>query len=119
MPETAQSGLSQNSVAALSYITFIPAIIFLILPPYNASPYVRFHCWQSIFLNIAAFVVSIAVSIVMAMTMFFAPFAFLVLSRLIWLAWVLLWILCVVNAVNGKRLKLPLLGGLAEKQAGA
>jgi uncharacterized membrane protein len=119
MPGTTQTGLSDNAVAALSYITFIPAIIFLILPPYNASSYVRFHCWQSIFLNITAFVVSIAISIVMALTVLFAPFAFLVLSRLVWLAWVLLWILCVVNAVNGKHFKLPLIGNLAEKQAGA
>jgi len=37
----------------------------------------------------------------------------------VWLAWILIWILCVVNAVNGKRLKLPLIGVLAEKQAGA
>jgi uncharacterized membrane protein len=116
---TQQSGLSDNAVAAISYITFVPAIIFLVLPPYNASPYVRFHCWQSIFLNIAAFVVSLALSVAMAMMMFFAAYTFLVLSRLVWLAWVLLWILCVVNAVNGKRFKLPLIGGLAEKQAGA
>ena len=118
MAETTQAGLSDNAVAAISYITFVPAIIFLILPPYNASPYVRFHCWQSIFLNIAAFVVSIAISIVMAVSFFFATFAFLILSRLVWLAWILVWILCVVNAVNGKRLKLPLIGALAEKQAG-
>ncbi len=119
MAETAQTGLNDNTVAAISYITFVPAIIFLILPPYNSSPYVRFHCWQSIFLNIAAFVVSIAISIVMAVSFFFATFAFLVLSRLVWLAWILIWILCVVNAVNGKRFKLPVIGNLAEKQAGA
>jgi hypothetical protein len=31
------SGLSENGIAALSYITFIPAILFLILPPGNRS----------------------------------------------------------------------------------
>jgi uncharacterized membrane protein len=64
-------------------------------------------------------VVSIAISVVMAVSFFFATYAFLILSRLVWLAWILIWILCVVNAVNGKRLKLPLIGALAEKQAGA
>jgi len=119
MSETTQSGLSDNAIAAISYITFVPAIVFLLLPPYNNGSFVRFHCWQSIFLNVVAFVISLAVSIVMAMALFFAPFAFLVLSRLIWLGWVLVWILCVINAINGRRFKLPLIGGLAEKQAGA
>jgi uncharacterized membrane protein len=119
MSETVQSGLSDNAVAAISYITFVPAVIFLLLPPYNTSPYVRFHCWQSIFFNVAACVISLAFSIVLGITVFFAPFLFLVLSRFIWLCWVLVWILCVINAVNGKRFKLPLLGALAAKQAGA
>lgn len=118
MSEATQSGLSDNAVAAISYITFVPAIVFLVMPPYNASPYVRFHCWQSIFLNIAAFVFGIVLSLVLGVTMFFMPFVVLVISRLIWLAWVLLWILCVVNAVNGKRFSLPVIGALASKQAG-
>jgi uncharacterized membrane protein len=118
MSEATHTGLSDNASAAISYITFVPAVVFLLMPPYNASPYVRFHCWQSIFLDITAFVISLVVGIILGMTIFFAPFAFLVLSRLIWLAWILTWILCVVNAVNGKRFKLPLIGGLAEKQAG-
>jgi uncharacterized membrane protein len=119
MTDTTQSGLSDNAIGAIAYITFVPAIVFLVLPPYNTSSFVRFHCWQSIFLNIAAFVVSVGLSILMMMTVFIVPFAFLILSRLIWLCWVLLWVLCVVNAVNGKRFKLPILGQLAEKQAGA
>jgi uncharacterized membrane protein len=119
MSDTTQSGLSDNAAGAISYITFVPAIVFLVLPPYNTSSFVRFHAWQSIFLNITAFVVSLIISIVLAMAVFFAPFAFLILSRLIWLAWVLIWIFCVVNAINGKRFKLPIIGALAEKQAGA
>jgi uncharacterized membrane protein len=120
MTDTAQSGLSDNAVAAIAYITFVPAIVFLIMPPYNASPFVRFHAWQSIFLNVAAVLFWIVVAIITAITMsmFFVPFAFLMLRLLIWLAWVLVWILCVINAVNGKRFKLPILGQLAEKQAG-
>jgi len=119
MPETTQSAISDNAAAAISYITFVPAIIFLMLPPYNASAFVRFHAWQSIFLNIVAFVVSLALGIVMTMVLFFGGFLFLVFNRLIWLCWILLWILCVINAINGKRFKLPVIGALAEKQAGA
>ena len=47
--ETVQSGLSDNAASGLAYITIIPAIIFLVVAPYNQKPEIRFHCWQSIF----------------------------------------------------------------------
>ena len=53
-PQAAQSGLSDNAAGALAYITIIPAIIFLLVEPYNKNSFVRFHAWQCIFLGIAA-----------------------------------------------------------------
>jgi uncharacterized membrane protein len=61
--ETTRTNFSENSIAALAYITFVPAILFLILPRYNKSSYVRFHAWQSILLNIAAYVVSFTLTL--------------------------------------------------------
>ena len=49
-PMTTSAGLSDNTAAALSYVTIIPAIVFLVLEPYNKVPLIRFHSWQSIFL---------------------------------------------------------------------
>ena len=46
----ASSGLSDNAAGALAYLTVIPAIIFLIVEPYNKNSFVRFHSWQCIFL---------------------------------------------------------------------
>jgi uncharacterized membrane protein len=117
--ETNQSGISDNVVGAIAYITFVPAIVFLVLPPYNASPYVRFHAWQSIFINVAAVVVSIVLSIVLAFSVYLgsAAVVFLALTWLIWIFWILIWILCAVNALNGKRFKLPIIGAPAEKLA--
>jgi len=117
-PLANQAGLSDNAVAAISYITIIPAIAFLILEPYKRSAFVRFHAWQSIFLCLAAFLVSFVIDIAVGMMMFFSPFVALAVVRLIWLLWVLIWIICVVNAINGKRFKLPIIGALAERQAG-
>ena len=117
MTVSTQSGLSDNAAGGIAYITFLPAIVFLVLPPYNASPYIRFHAWQSIFLNVAAFVVNIALSMFAVVTMFMGPFAFLYLVRAIWVAWTLVWIYCVIQAMNGKRFKLPLIGNIAEKLA--
>ena len=118
MSEPTPSGLTDNAAGAIAYITFVPAIAFLVLPPYNASPYVRFHAWQSIFLNVAAVIISIAFSFLMVFFMFFGTFFLLAVSRLIWLLWFVLWLVCVLKALNGQRFKVPIIGDLAAKQAG-
>lgn len=113
-----QAGLSENAAGAIAYITFIPAIVFLLVPPYSTSPYVRFHAWQSIMLNATAAVVSFLLSFVLVFFMVFGASLLVALTRLIWLGWFVLWLVCVVKALNGQRFKIPLLGDLAEKQAG-
>jgi uncharacterized membrane protein len=118
MPETTQAGISDNGAGALSYITIVPAIIFPVMPPYNASPYVRFHCWQSIFLNIVGIVLWVGLAIVTIVGLFFAPFLVMIIRLLIFLGLFALWLVCVLQALNGKRFKLPIIGALAEKQAG-
>ena len=45
----AQSGLSDNAAGALAYVTIIPAIIFLVMEPYNKNRFIRFHSWQCLF----------------------------------------------------------------------
>jgi uncharacterized membrane protein len=116
--ETPQSGLSDNVAGVLAYITFIPAIIFLLLEPYNKIVSVRFHAWQSILLTIAAVVIDVAFGIVLGIAMLFAGFfVYGLLWKLIDLCWLAIWLVCVVNAMNGKCFKLPILGGLAEKLA--
>jgi len=37
----------------LGYVTIIPAIVFLLIAPYNKSRFVRFHSFQCIFLTVA------------------------------------------------------------------
>jgi uncharacterized membrane protein len=113
MPASAQSGLSDNAAGAIAYITFIPAIVFLMMPPYNTSPYVRFHSWQSIFLCVAAFLVNVFLDMLTLLTFFLAPFAWL--ARIVMALWMVLWLVCVIQALNGKRYKLPFLGNIAEK----
>ena len=49
-------GLSDNAAGAIAYITIIPAIVFLLVEPYNKKPFVRFHAWQCIFLYVACIV---------------------------------------------------------------
>jgi len=118
MNETTQAGISDNGAGAIAYITIVPAIVFLVMPPYNTSAYVRFHCWQSIFLNIVGIVLWVGLAIVTIVGLFFAPFLVMIVRLLIFLALFALWLFCVLQALNGKRFKLPVIGALAEKQAG-
>ena len=113
MSASAQSGLSDNAAGAIAYITFIPAIVFLMIPPYSANRYVRFHAWQSIFLCVAAFLVNVVLDMIAILTMFMAPVAWL--ARIVMVLWMLLWLFCVIQALNGRCYKLPILGGIAER----
>jgi uncharacterized membrane protein len=111
-----ESGLSENGVAALAYITFVPALFFLILPRYNRSSYVRFHCWQSILLDVAAFLVSVVLTLFAVPALHGGAYFLLGLTRVMWGVWFGLWISTSVLALNGKRFHIPVLGKLAESQ---
>lgn len=109
-PQSAQSGLSDNAAGALAYVTVIPAIIFLVAEPYNKNPYIKFHAWQSIFLGIAAFVIGF-INVI--------PILGQIIFLLGMLALFIAWVICLLKALKGERFKLPFIGNLAEKQAGA
>lgn len=109
--------LSDHTAGAIAYLTFIPAILFLVVEPYNRNSYVRYHSWQSILLSLGAFAVNIVLAFVLVFALLFAPRLHLVAWWAIVLFWVAVWIACVVNAAMGKRFKLPVIGELAEQQA--
>jgi uncharacterized membrane protein len=110
-----QSGLSDHAAGGLAYVTIIPAIVFLIVAPYNRNPYVRFHSWQCIFLAIAYCAVDIVMMILARMPVF--GWSTLFLWPLVALGFFILWIVVLIKAFNGERFKLPIIGDLAEKQA--
>ena len=116
-PSTTQPGLSENAAGGLAYITIIPAIVFLVAEPYNRSSYIRFHSWQCIFLAAAWIVLNVAIRIFASFMPFMGLIAF-GLYPLVALAMLILWIMVLIKAFNGKRFKLPIVGDLAEKQAG-
>jgi uncharacterized membrane protein len=117
MTVATRTGISDNAAGAISYFTFFPAIVFLLLSPYKESNYVRFHAWQSVLLSIAAFVVDIVFGTIALLTLFLGTAALAYTFRMISLLWLILWLVCVIRAMNGKRFKIPLLGSIAEKLA--
>jgi uncharacterized membrane protein len=117
----ASSGIPDNIVAALAYITVIPAIVFLILEPYNKIPLVRFHSFQSIGLCI----VSILLNVVFRIghdILHIIPLTGLLFGTLNMLAALILfiaWLVAVLKALKGEWYKLPFIGDIAERQARA
>jgi uncharacterized membrane protein len=114
------SGLSDNSIGALAYFTPIPAIFFLAIRRYNKRPYVRFHAWQSLVFSAFVFIFGFVLNFVLSFTGILGPRLFLGLLWLIVLFGVaifLVWLWCVVSALNGKRCKLPTIGDWADEQA--
>ncbi len=107
----AQSGLSDNAAGALAYVTIIPAIIFLIVEPYNRNSFVRFHAWQSIFFCIAFAAIHIVLGII--------PIIGWAILALLDLAFLVLWIIVILKASKGERFQLPLIGKFAAQQAGS
>jgi len=118
-PDAAQDEFvfSDHAAAAIAYLTFIPAILFLVLEPYKRNSYVRYHAWQSILLFVGAFGVSIVLGFLLIFALLFSPRLHLVAWWTIVLFWIAVWIACVVSAAMGNLFKLPVIGELAEQQA--
>lgn len=117
MPVANAGGMTDNVAGMLAYVTIIPAIIFLVLEPYNKSRFVRFHAFQCIFLAVAAVVAHIILGVLTVV-----PFLVLLtfpLHALISLGWLILSIFLALKANQGQMYKLPTIGDIAEKQAGA
>src|SRR5215467_606577 len=55
-------GMADNVAGMLAYITIIPAIIFLVMEPYNRNRFIRFHSFQCLFFAGAWIILWIALS---------------------------------------------------------
>jgi len=117
----AGGGLESNVAGALAYVTVIPAIIFLVVEPYNRDKFVRFHSFQSIFLAIAWLAVAIVLMIVSAV-LAVIPIVGWILGLLLWLAMMIgmfaLWVFVIYKAYQKERYMIPVIGKLAAQQAG-
>ncbi len=121
-PPVASAPMEENVAGMLAYFTIIPAIIFLLIEPYNRNRFVRFHSFQCLFTAVALIVIDVALSIVSSI-LHFIPVVGWFITGLLWPIWGLaqlaLWILLVVKAYQHQIFKLPVVGDMAEKQANA
>jgi uncharacterized membrane protein len=100
----------ERAAAAATYLTFVAAAVFLLLPEYRTHRFVRFHAWQSVFLW-AVFLVLTGIALVLSNVA--AAMVFLLLGILASLAMLFLWVVLTIKAWEGERFELPLFGALA------
>jgi len=110
------SGLASNVAGALAYFTIIPAIIFLVMEPYNKDRFVKFHAFQCLFLAAASFVLFFALSIV-AVIPVIGWIIGLLLIPLLGLSLFVVVIFTMYKAYNNEKFMLPVIGKLADQQA--
>lgn len=109
-------GLTDNVAGMLAYVTIIPAIVFLVTAPYNRNRFVRFHSFQSIFFAIAWIILWTALHFIVIIPFF--GWATVFLWPIVGLAGLIIWIVLLLKANQGQMYKLPMIGDLAEQQAG-
>jgi len=101
------TGLDSNIAGLLCYLVgFITGIIFLIIE--KEDKLVRFHAMQSTIVFGGIFVLTLVLAII--------PILGWILDFFLALAALVLWLLLMVMAVQGKRFKLPIIGDIAENQ---
>jgi uncharacterized membrane protein len=112
-----KTGLSDSAIAAIAYFTPVLPFFFLAIRRYNKRPFVRFHSWQSLLLNIFAITLGSALDYFLPFFRFLGLRVLIILVGVAAFAAFLVWLWCVINALNGKRFKLPVIGKWADEQA--
>jgi uncharacterized membrane protein len=122
-PIVQSAGMEENVASALCYaLGWITGVLFLVLEPYNKNRTVRFHAFQSIFFNIAIIPLYIVVGIfsfVLHYIPVIGPLIIMLMYVVLMIGIVGMWAFLIYKAYNKDKFVIPLIGPLAEKQAGA
>lgn len=113
--------ISENVAGAIAYLSFVPAIVFLLMDPYRKNSFVRFHSLQCILLWTAGVLLAILLKLVTIVLFFIpvlGPLLVVLVVVTVGVAALLAWVVLLVKAVQGERFKLPLVGDFAEQYAG-
>jgi uncharacterized membrane protein len=121
-PRTPSStGLSPRTAAGLAYLAG-PFSGILVLLAERTNRFVRFHAYQSILALGGLGLLALVFLVSAFAALLISPWAF---TLMYWLAfvmaiiWIGLWAVCLFHAFRGRAFKLPLIGPLAARRAGA
>lgn len=105
--ESTALGVTQNVVGLLAYLAmWLTGIVFLLIEKDNK--FVRFHAMQSIVIFVPLTIASLVVG--------FVPILGGFLGVVVQIATVVIWLLMMFQAFQGKMYKFPMAGDYAEKQ---
>lgn len=101
--ERTSFGLDENTESALAYVLgFITGVFFLLMEDENRT--VRFHAMQSVLLFFSLVIVIVVMSVIPFLTLFVS---------VVQLIGILLWLLLIIRAYQGRMLRLPFVGTMA------
>lgn len=117
----ASSGMQDNLAGALCYI-WIVGVIFLFIEPYNKKRFIRFHAFQSVFCGLA-WMATIIAWVILSMILTAMHLGCLscigsLVFPFLGLAYLILLVIAAVKAYGNQEWKIPVVGNLADKQAG-
>jgi uncharacterized membrane protein len=99
--QKSSTGLDENVAGLLCYLFgFITGIVFMVVE--KESPFVKFHAKQSTITFLGLFVIILVFG--------WIP----VIGALIWIFSLILWLVLMIKALQGKRYLLPIVGKMAE-----
>src|SRR5215207_904603 len=118
--QTSTFGFSPNAASLLAYI-WIPVTSIIVLATEKENRLVRFHAFQSLFIGLAVFAMTIVLAVVIGILTLVSgavsPYLGLVVSAISLLVWVIiafallgLWVFCLVKAYRGEMFKVPFAG---------
>ena len=113
--------LRENLLGALTYVTFLPALAFLLLDAYRKNSFVRYHSVQCLLFWLVSIVATVLVRLLvwlLALIPGVGPLLALLLVTIASLATLFTWIVLLVKAFQGERFGLPVIGDLAEQYSG-
>ena len=103
------TGMQANFAALLSYVFgLVTGLVFFLVE--KESKFVKFHAMQSICFSLALFVLSFV--------LVFIPIIGWIALPLVQLGGLILWIVFMIQAYQGKWFRAPVIGDFAAKQVG-
>ena len=115
--------MKDNVASMMCYLLgWITGIVFLVMEPYKQNRAIKFHAWQSIIFfgafSILQFLISIVFwNILVGSGSLGLAELFYWCTRILYLIVLVAWIFLMVQAYNGKKFMIPIIGKIAEKQA--
>jgi uncharacterized membrane protein len=111
------TGLQENVAGLLCYLLgWLTGLIFLLI---DKRPFVRFHAAQSIVVFGALTVIRIILGFALLGGGLIGFSLWGLLISAVWLIWLVLWIVLMITAYQGKRLEVPIAAPIAKNIAGS